>query len=349
MANFKVGFQEGLIHDQGRRSWADDGPRPIRWSAWYPANGSAIERTLTTPPDDPLFVIGTVARDATINEHYERFSVVILSHGTGGTATSLGWLAQRLAAVGYIVLGVDHHGNTASEAYKAEGFLCWWERPRDLTVALDILADSGPFAGRLDLADATCVGFSLGGYTALSVMGAITDMARFQEWAGTSASGKGPREFPDLADRLEPLLRESAIFRASWERQSVSNLDQRIRTAVALAPAPTVRAFTPDSLAAINAPITIMVGEADQEAPAGPCSIWLSERLPNSQLHFLGRNVGHYSLLSLGTEEGRRLEPEICIDAPGVDRSAIHELATEIALRAISEVRSEAAQGPLSS
>lgn len=92
MTNFKVGFQEGLIHDQSRRSWADDGPRPIRWSAWYPANGSAIERTLTTPPGNPLFVIGTVARDATINEQCERFSVVLLSHGTGGTPrASVGW------------------------------------------------------------------------------------------------------------------------------------------------------------------------------------------------------------------------------------------------------------------
>lgn len=108
-------------------------------------------------------------------------------------ATSLGWLAQRLAAAGYIVLGVDHHGNTASETYRAEGFLCWWERPRDLTVALDIVAESGPFAGRLDLADITCVGFSLGGYTALSAFGgdyrhgAVPGMgAAFGIWQGPS-------------------------------------------------------------------------------------------------------------------------------------------------------------------
>jgi hypothetical protein len=104
-------------------------------------------------------------------------------------------------------------------------------------------------------------------------------------------------------------------FRASWERQSASNLDRRIGIAVALAPAPTVRAVIPDSLAAITTPVTIMVGEADR----------------NSQLHFLGHDVGHYTLLCVGTEEGRRLEPEICIDGSGIDRHAVHEIAIRIA------------------
>ena len=108
-----------------------------------------------------------------------------------------------------------------------------------------------------------------------------------------------------------------------------------MRTAVALAPGPPVRAFTPGSLAELAAPVTILVGEADQEAPAEACSVWLHRQLQSSSLHLLGRDVGHYTLLCAGTEHGRTLEPHLWVDAPGVDRSAVHEKATRISLTAI--------------
>lgn len=335
VGKYKVGFRQGHLHDPARQNWSGDGPRPIRCSTWYPAVSNAVEQSIAVPPSNPLFLMGIVARDAMINQECERFPVVLLSHGTGGTAASLGWIAQALASIGYVVIGVDHHGNTASEPYRAEGFLCWWERSRDLSVVLDLLSNEDAFAGRLDTSRVACLGFSLGGYTVLSILGAITEMARFGEWAGSSQLGRGPREFPDLGSWIEPLLRDSMVFRSSWERQSVSYVDQRVVTAVALAPAPTVRAFTPDSLAGVEVPVTLMVGEADREAPMAPCAVWLNDRLPNSKLHSLGRDVGHYTLLCAGTEEGRRLEPEICIDAPGVNRQHVHQQAIQIALAAI--------------
>ncbi|MBB3999869.1 hypothetical protein [Aureimonas pseudogalii] len=160
-------------------------------------------------------------------------------------------------------------------------------------------------------------------------------MDRFGRWAGSTQLGRGPREFPDLGDRIEPLRRDSAVFRSSWERQSASCLDPRVVVAVALAPAPTVRAFTPKSLAGITVPVTLMVGEDDREAPMAPCAAWLNEQLPKSELHSLGRDVGHYTLLCGGTREGRDREPEIWIDAPGVDRQAVHRRAVGLALAAI--------------
>jgi predicted dienelactone hydrolase len=334
---FKVGFRQGAIQDPERQNWSGDGPRPIRWSAWYPAVEAAIERTVTLPPDHPKFVMGAVARDACLNEGSDRFPLVLMSHGTGGTAASLGWLAGSLAAAGYVVLGVDHHGNTGSEPCRAEGFLCWWERPRDLTVALDALSRAGPFAGRFDLARVACVGFSLGGYTALSAVGAITDMALFRNGTAALSFGKGPREFPDVEEQIELLLKENTIFRKSWESQFETNLDSRIKRVVALAPAPPVRAFTPDSLASIAVPVTIMVGEADREAPADLCSIWLSNHLPNSCLHILGPDVGHYTFLCAGTDEGRRSMAQVWEDASGIDRNAVHRIAVGIALGALEQ------------
>lgn len=332
---FKVGFRQGVLDDPTRRNWSDDGPRPLLWSAWYPAEPGAGEQPVFVPPDRPLFLMGDVAPDARLADA-PSFPVVLLSHGTGGTAAGLGWLARPLAQAGHVVIGVDHHGNTAREPYRAEGFLCWWERPRDLGAVLDQLALDGPFAGRLDMARVTAAGFSLGGYTVVSMLGAITSMPLFREWAITQPFGKGPREFPDLAERIDGLFETSPVFRASWQRQSASALDPRVKAALACAPAPTVRGFTPESLCEIRTPVAIMVGGADREAPAESCARWLQAHLPNSTLKMLGPAVGHYALLCEGTALGREEMPEIWRDPPGVDRRAVQARVAALALSSLA-------------
>lgn len=321
----KVGFDQISLHDPTRQNWMDTGLRPLPVSVWYPTSSSTQVEAMFLPQDTPLFVMGTVAVASPLSDSLHKFPVVLLSHGTGGTAASLGWLATRLAAMGWIVIGVDHHGNTASETYRPEGFLCWWERPRDLTAAMDILSENGRFAGRLDLNRVSAVGFSLGGYTALATAGAITDMALFQKWGEGRPQGNGPREFPDLAAYIPPLLEKSLVFKRSWNNQSISTLDTRVKSVVALAPAPTVRGFTLDSLRQISVPVTLAVGGADREAPAEDCCIWLHHHVPNATLHLLDRNIGHYIFLCEGTENGKGVEPDVWCDAPGVDRNSIHD------------------------
>ena len=323
---FKVGFREGRNVDTARSSWPGDGPRPLTWCAWYPAAKTAFEDTVCLPPrDEASFVMGKVARDAPLLVGPMKLPLVLLSHGTGGSGAGMGWLGEALASHGFVVIAANHHGNTAVEPYVAEGFLCWWERARDLSVLLDCLSSEGTFAGRIDLDRVFAAGFSLGGYTAVALLGAITDMAVFHAWNDKARRQRGPREFPDLVDRIGPLMESSTIFEESWARQSMSYHDSRVRAALVLAPAPTVRAFTEESLATISRPVAIAVGGADLEAPAEQCAIWLHERLPNSSLSLLGREVGHYVFLCEGTEIGRAREPELYVDAAGVDRRAIHQ------------------------
>lgn len=321
----KVGYASGRLMDEGRQDWSGQGPRPLAWTAWYPAaQASAEEAMFGGPPGKPIFELGMLAAGAALAAERPQFPVVLLSHGSGGTAASLGWLARALAANGFVVLGVDHHGNTAREPYLAEGFLCWWERSRDLSILLDRLSGRGMFASRLDEGRVFAAGFSLGGHTALSLLGAEVDMQAFRAWAEGRAAGRGPREFPDLADRLPRLLSDSAVFRASWERHGASYRDSRARAALLCAPAPTVRGFTGASLAAVGTPVGILVGDADREAPPeGAC--WLRDRLPDCELRLLDGGVGHFVFLCEATATGREAMPELCIDAPGVDRAAVHK------------------------
>jgi esterase/lipase len=249
---------------QARPNWAGDGSRPLAWSAWYPTEDVAHGAVLSEEAVQSSFVAAEAIGDARLASRQETYPVVLLSHGTGGTAASLGWLGQRLAKAGFVTIGVDHHGNTASEDYRPEGFLCWWERARDLTVLLDLHSAEGQFAGRLDCDRIFAAGFSLGGYTVLSLLGAITKMPLFLNWSSGTPWGNGPREFPNLGGQFTPLLETSAVFRASWNRQSSSYKDRRIKAALLCAPAPTVRGLTVESLEEIAVPVAIAAVGADR-------------------------------------------------------------------------------------
>lgn len=325
---YTVGISRGTIEDETRRNWANDGPRPVAWVAWYPADDKAQGEVLSIPASatDSVFILTGGVLDAAVNSSRVTWPVVLLSHGTGGSAFGMDWLGARLAAHGFIAIAVSHHGNTALEPYLPEGFICWWERASDLSFALDVLSQGKMFSHYIDFSRVFAVGFSLGSYTALAMAGAITQMQLFDDWLETipHKGPNGPKEFPDLSEHFQKLITGSAEFRASQDRHHQNYLDTRIKAVLALAPPPPVRAFTPQSLSAIDIPVSIIVGPADTEAPPEPCAKWLDAHLPNSHLTLLDKEVGHYVFLNEATEFGKTTEPDICIDANGVIRSEIH-------------------------
>jgi predicted dienelactone hydrolase len=324
-----VGFRQGLLEDTSRPNWDGTGPRPLTWVAWYPAADDALEQELFSGLEpEPWFRFGPAARDAPISNARPRYPIVLLSHGTGGAALHLEWLARDLARRGFIAIGVNHHGNTTTEPYRAEGFLAWWERTRDLTVLLDDVAARGAFAESIDMDRVFVVGYSLGGCTAAALVGAITETSRFERSPRNKNFGRGPREFPDLADHLPGLLETSAIFRDSWTRMSDSYLDTRFKAALALAPGNSVLGCNEDSLASITTPTRIVVGGSDFVAPVAS---WLHERMSASVLDRLAAEVGHYVFLPEATETGRLAEPVCCVDAPGVDRKSVHDHVAALA------------------
>ena len=331
---YQAGYVEGTFFDENRLDWDALGPRPIKWCCWYPASSDAstAEHQFGGSESSPLFTQGIIAKNAEISNEKSEWPLVLLSHGTGGSANGMGWLATRLAQDGYICIGVDHHGNTASESYRAEGFICWWERPSDLSLIIDRVDQIAPIKNNVDADKITCAGFSLGGYTSLALAGAITSMEQFVIWLNENPNSiGGPREFPNIDQEISRLMSDSERFRQSWNRQSESYLDLRISKFVAIAPAPTIRAFSTQSLSNIGCPVFIISGESDLEAPFEECALWLSKQNPSFRLKPLGKGVGHYVFIAECTEYGRCAEPDICRDPPGTIRSDIHhEVASMI-------------------
>jgi len=320
------GYRTGLIYDTSRSNWAGSGARPIAWSAWYPTGALHAE----APPPGGFFEAGEVAWNGALAD-LEKFPVVLLSHGTGGTAESLGWLARALATSGFVVLGANHHGNTGLEPYLPEGFLCWWERATDLSVLVSDLQMCGFFAGRLDLDRLSAVGFSLGGYTALALAGARTSMEQFGLWQSEFDNPiGGPKEFPNVAASIPMLKSKSQAFRVSWARHGDDFSDARVSSVLAIAPAPTIRAFLPETVASITTPITLLTGGADTEAPSAHCADWIVSLNSNVEHHDLGRDVGHYTFLDFPQDKTLWGKEDIFCDHEGVERKKVHQCVIDL-------------------
>ncbi|MEP2027728.1 MAG: alpha/beta fold hydrolase [Paracoccaceae bacterium] len=330
MAN--CGYRVGRIVDDTRPNWDETARRPIAWSAWYPT--SVTDRG--NVPTGHFFDLGNIIFRAPL-VNGKLLPVVLLSHGTGGTAESLGWLARALACAGYVVIGANHHGNTGLEPRTAAGFLCWWERATDLSTLLTSLNSSGFFSGQLDLNRVSAVGFSLGGHTVLALAGAQSSMDLFEAWLNTPGiAAQGPAEFPNVADHIPRLFETSEAFRQSWARHQNDFSDHRVKSIVAIAPAPPIRSFTARSVAELNTPLTILTGSADQEAPSEHCAHWIMAQKHNCKQHDLGRHVGHYTFLEFPSDQSLVGQISIFTDHETVDRAKVHKKAAKLVLASLN-------------
>lgn len=328
--SYPVGLCTRAFADPARLHASGSGARPILTHIWYPA--TPLARPLPVmigPPETPFFWAGDAAHDAVPAASPPTLPLVVLSHGTGGMALQLGWLATALAAQGSIVACVNHHGNTALEPYTLDGFTRIWDRPQDLRVMLDCLLADPLFGPRIDPGRIGAAGFSLGGYTALALAGGVLDLRELlaaYRRAGRSLETLAPPEFPDaagLVQALERLSTEDASHRRSYH-------DRRIGAAFVMAPA-LGEAFSAQGLAPITVPVKIVAGVADTNTPPARNASWYAQHIPSAELVFVDGQVGHYTFLAECAPAGRDALPMLCIDEPGVDRATVHRQVGEMA------------------
>lgn len=252
-----------VLTDPRREAWGTDDPRPVVTYVWSAA-------AATTG--------GTV----------------LLSHGTGGCALDLSWLAEPLASAGLRAIGVDHHGNSHRGGYRAEAFARWWDRPRDLSVVLDHLADGGPVG---------VAGFSLGGYTADAALGARIDADKFGAIATRRMTVPSPPEYPTLIDELTDRIGADDI--AAWIAESGEDYaDRRVTAGLLICPAQG-QLLTSTSLRGITTPVSIWWTGEDDQTPAETNALYYAFLIPRATEHCADPSAGHYVFVR---------------DAPGADR-----------------------------
>lgn len=332
-APYHVGETTRAFHPQAERHWRGAQTQALITNVWYPVDVSVPETARDIDmPGRPPFHLHPSAGKAPLANAQSTYPLLVLSHGTGGTAESLDWMAAALAAHGYIVAGVNHPGNTALEPLTRDGFMLWWERATDVSEVLDgILADP-EFGTHVDRARIGAVGFSLGGYTVLELAGARTDFRGFLAFCGSPQADAICH--PPEMDRVQPGpssdTSRTPQTEASLARSGASYRDARIKAVFAMAPALGM-ALDATSLGNITVPISLMAGEADVTVPVETNVRRIAGLLPKADL-LLVPGASHYTFLDTCLPRVAPHVPLLCNDNPGVDRDAVHAQAVRRAL-----------------
>jgi predicted dienelactone hydrolase len=334
-ATFKVGVTNRVFTPREPYEWRGAKTHELITTVWYPADRSSVETDQWIGrPGSPLFSAEKAALDARPAASSARYPLIVLSHGTGGSALQMAWLGTALAAHGYIAAGVNHPGNNALEAYTPLGFSVWWERAKDLSTVIDGMFADPSFSRRIDSARIGAAGFSLGGYTMIEIAGGITKPSALIEFCKSAhADGicKSPPEFPQLWTTFERLSKSDPAFQRELRKASNSYRDPRIRAVFAMAPA-LGPAFTPEGLRKISIPVRIVAGAADKNVPIGSSAKYFATHIAGAKLTILPDGVGHYVFLDRCMSRGKVILPILCSDAPSVDRAKIHSQTARLAI-----------------
>ncbi len=290
-----VGFE--VLHAQ------DALGRTFPIAVWYPTEATPRPTTLLG------LTLMSVARDGALRG--ERLPLVVISHGNGGGPGSHADLAMALADAGYVVAAPMHSGDNYedSSGVGAPGF--WAGRNRQVHATVEHMTMRWREHRRVDSARIGAFGFSAGGFTVLTAIGARPDLGRIAPHCART------REFVcAVLDAAGSPLMQGRV--ADADREFV--VDPRIRAAVVAAPGLGF-AFDDDGLANVRVPVQLWAGGRDTVAPdatnAAPIRSGLGARVE-------ARNeagAGHIAFLA---PCALLRPPALCRDEDGFDRVAFH-------------------------
>ena len=174
----KTGIATIRFYDESR-------DRPMITEVWYP-----IADHIPAEKVNGLWQRCPEARDAPLKQSSKKYPLIVMSHGNGGDRTNNAWIAEILAANGYVVASVDHHGNTWNNKI-AENFIKIWERPQDVSYVIDQILEHQEFGSSINRKKIGFIGYSLGGHTGIWIAGG--QIATLVERIFRSKSPSDPR------------------------------------------------------------------------------------------------------------------------------------------------------------
>lgn len=138
---------------------------------WYPSDGSGPTVDYGLPYELP----SDATRDPPAADGI--FPVLAFSHGNGGARLQSVFLTERLASHGFVVIAVDHPGNTLFDYDASATPTVAARRPDDVRYAIDhLLAPGHPLAPVLDPDHLGVIGHSFGAWTSLVLAGGTLDL-----------------------------------------------------------------------------------------------------------------------------------------------------------------------------
>lgn len=285
-----VGYQQAAAPDPGNKR--------IGLAIWYPTDakpgfvllGTSGQRVASQGP-----VIG------------RNLPLIVISHGTGGTAVGHADTAIALAEAGFVVAAPMHPGDNLEDD-SAVGTSRWLvDRARHVSRVIDFMQGEWKDRAHLDLSRVGVFGLSAGGTTALIGIG------------GTPALERVASHCADHPEFVCKLMRPGTVLRnpppPGWQR------DPRIAAAVVVAPGLGFT-FEPAGLSTVTAPVQLWVGSEDKIVPYATNAGLVRKLLPTAPEFHSVPGAVHVSFLMPCGIIG---PPAPCRDEPGFDRAAFHK------------------------
>ncbi len=286
----------------------------------YPAEGGG---RIDYVGDNPVFRGEPLYRDA--RPERKPHPLVIFSHGSGGNAANASWLANALATKGYVVVAPNHQGSTSSDSTPESTIPAIWERKLDMTFMLDAIAGSPSLHTMVNMDDVTVIGFSLGGQTALGLVGMQMNANVLADFCDRNVEEEtciwlalGNPQIPGHVD----------LHKIDKSKLEEIHHDLRVKRVIAVDPA-FVPAFNVESLRSINVPVKIINLGAAGNVPATVDATSIVATMPNASLdHVEGAN--HFSFLAECKYIGPLLiwwegEDAVCRETGNRTRAEYHE------------------------
>ena len=314
---YSIGQKSVTFVDQSR-------DRPLPAEIWYPTLDTLIHKEPKENPKELFKNIETVA-NATIPD--EKFPLLVVSHGTGGNRFSLTWFIAEMVKEGYVVVSLDHYGNSTFNKIPRE-FIKWWERAIDVQYVLTEVLKDTEMGTKIDTTRIGGVGFSLGGYTNIALAGGYVDRTVTED--EKPEERELPAEFPDTDEIID--YENDSLIVSSYNQYRNLVKDDRIKAFFVMAPAIGFGFHSKEQTHKITAPIFIVAGKGDSVAPVGTNAKKYNELISTSKMYLFDENVGHYVFLNESTALGKEIVPEIAADHPSVNRKNIHDKTLQLAL-----------------
>src|SRR5687767_3457268 len=225
--------------------------RTLTLEVWYPATLTAGQkpggeyRVITRDPAVHATLDGQAVRDAQLAKG--PFPLVIISHGYPGNRFLMSHIGENLASKGYVVVSIDHKDSTYDDHQAFASTL--YNRAFDQLFVLnemDRLSRPGNrFAGVVDASRTGIIGYSMGGYGVVNVIG-----------GGYSAASATFQNAPP-----NKLLAERGAANPAYQRSR----DPRIKAAIAIGPWGMQNGYwDAEGLKGIRTPVMFVAGSVDE-------------------------------------------------------------------------------------
>jgi len=290
---------------------------------WYPSAAPETSR-----------VFGAFKIDAAWNGEARRGNgrLIVLSHGSTGSALPEHDLARALVQAGFIVASPEHEGDNWRDD-SATGPRSWIRRPHEVAATIDRLATDASVGPLFDAQRVGVYGMSAGGLTALTVAGARWSPARISHHCQDHAQADaGFCTYGDRGAWYRVAQRRVSAWFASLAGRDTSvhgHAVALVRAAVAAVPVGAV--IEPASLAEVAIPVGLVVATEDRIlAPALHVNA-VQAACPRCRTLAVLDGAGHDSVLSPWPAEIAQRARLSGPEAAAFDRGRLPDLYRTIA------------------